>query len=68
MIKPVETSSRLRSLVKTISWRVVATGITGVIVFMFTGELYETTFITLTCAFVLMLAYYFHERIWSGIR
>ena len=59
---------RIRSIKKTISWRIIATLITGIVVFVFTGKLSDTTYITLTSAFVLMIFYYIHERIWSGIR
>ena len=65
MMESKEKTSRIRSFKKTISWRVIATCLTGVIVFLFTGKLSETTYITLTSAFVLMVTYYFHERIWS---
>jgi len=62
-----EGHSRARSLKKTISWRIIATLITGIIVFLFTKEFSETTYITLTSAVVLMIFYYIHERIWSRI-
>jgi len=51
-----------------ISWRIVATLITGVVVFIFTGHLSDATYITLTSAFVLMIFYYIHERVWSKIK
>ncbi|MBK5215533.1 MAG: DUF2061 domain-containing protein [Candidatus Pacebacteria bacterium] len=63
-----EKHSRERSLKKTISWRIIATLITGTIVFLFTKKFSETTYITLASAFVLMIFYYIHERIWSSIR
>jgi uncharacterized membrane protein len=56
--------SKIRSLKKTISWRVVATLITGTIVFLFTRKFSEATYITLTSAVVLTFFYYIHERIW----
>lgn len=61
-------ASKSRSVEKTISWRIIATLITGVVVFIFTGELSSTTYITLTSAFVLTIFYYIHERIWSKIK
>jgi len=54
-----------RSLVKTITWRVIATAITLVTVYAFTGELREATTITLTAAALLAVGYYFHERFWN---
>ncbi len=59
--------SLARSLVKTILWRVVATLITLMVVFMFTGELRQATTITLIVASILAVGYYFHERIWDKI-
>jgi len=61
-----EKYPQIRSIKKTISWRIIATLITGIIVFLFTKELSETTYITLVSAFVLMVFYYIHERIWSS--
>lgn len=61
-------STKLRSLAKTVCWRIIATIITWLVVFLFTGEIQESTTITLTSATVLMIVYYFHERIWNRIR
>lgn len=66
--EPVERSTRLRSLVKTISWRVVATLITWIVVFLFTGGIAESTRITLVSAAFLTAGYYLHERIWARLR
>ncbi|MDP3792143.1 MAG: DUF2061 domain-containing protein [bacterium] len=60
-----ETSKR--SLVKTIVWRVVATLVTLVVVYVFTGRISESLKITLTAAFISMVVYYIHERVWSKI-
>jgi uncharacterized membrane protein len=56
-----------RSLTKTIVWRIVATLITLVVVFLFTGELQQATNITLVVAALLAVGYYFNERIWDKI-
>ncbi len=61
-----ETSKR--SLVKTIIWRVVATLVTLTVVYIFTGRISESLKITLTAAFLSMLAYYIHERVWSKVK
>ena len=68
MAQPAEQSSKARSLTKTISWRIIATGITWIVVFLFTDQLAETTYISLAAAAVLMVAYYAHERIWNNVR
>jgi len=65
MENQLKNSSRLRSLKKTITWRIVATAITWVIVYLFTEQISETTYITATTAAFLMFAYYLHERAWN---
>jgi uncharacterized membrane protein len=57
-----------RTLLKTIIWRVIATLITFATVFLFTGEVREATTITLTCAALLAVGYFFHERLWEKIK
>jgi len=59
-------TSKMRSLKKMVSWRIIATLITGVVVFLYTGRLSDATYMTLTSAFVLMIFYYIHERFWSN--
>ena len=56
-----------RSLIKTIVWRVVATLITFVTVYAFTGAINKSTTITLTVAAFLAVGYYLNERIWDKI-
>ncbi len=53
-----------RAIAKTVTWRVVATVVTGVIVYLFTGELAEASKVTLVAAVVLTILYYFHEELW----
>jgi len=57
-----------RSLTKTIIWRVIATLITLVVTYMFTGELRQATNITLVIAVLLMVGYYFNERVWDRVQ
>jgi uncharacterized membrane protein len=61
----IETKGR--SLTKTILWRIIATLITWVIVYLYTGEFFESGKITITAAAVSMIAYYIFERIWNRI-
>ena len=56
-----------RTLVKTLVWRVSATLITFITVYVFTGELSRATNITLAAAALLAVGYYFHERLWDKI-
>ena len=67
-IYSVAKNPQTRSFAKTVTWRVLATVITGVIAYLYTGELGTAREITLTAAAVLTVAYYFHERFWLWIR
>jgi uncharacterized membrane protein len=58
-------SERQLAFAKTISWRVIATIVTGIIVYLFTGEIAESSKVTLSAAFVLTILYYFHEGDWD---
>ena len=60
--------SNLRSLKKTIVWRVLATIITGVVAYLYTGQLGESSKITITAAVALTITYYFHERFWAWLK
>ena len=56
--------SHFRSVVKALSWRVVATVITFFTAWYLTGTI-ETAFkIGLVDTIIKLAAYYFHERIW----
>jgi uncharacterized membrane protein len=56
-----------RSLTKTVVWRIIATVITLVVTYLFTGELKQATSITLVIAMVLMVGYYINERVWDSV-
>ncbi len=56
-----------RSIVKTISWRVLATFTTMVIVYIFTNQLMLSLGIGFFELLSKMLLYYGHERVWAGI-
>ena len=59
--------TKTQSILKAITWRIVATVVTGIVVFLYTGELKKTTVITLVLAVISTLAYYLHERLWTRI-
>ena len=56
-----------RSIAKTISWRVVATVITGVVTYVLTGRLDFAVTVGLADTFVKFFIYYVHERMWTRI-
>lgn len=63
----VDKESPLRSFVKAISWRVIATTITILIVFVTTRE-WELAFGAGAADLVIKLAaYYLHERAWANV-
>jgi len=58
---------RCRSLLKAVSWRIVAVFITFFVSFIITKEIFIATTIGLTDSFIKIFAYYSHERIWEKI-
>ncbi len=57
-----------RSLVKTISWRVIGTVDTILISWLITGELTMAFSIGAIELITKMVLYFFHERIWNTIK
>lgn len=57
--------SHLRSLLKALSWRIIATLTTGLIALMVTGRLDMAIAIGSLEFLVKILGYYIHERAWQ---
>jgi uncharacterized membrane protein len=57
----------IRSLLKSISWRIVATLTTIVLVFSLTGNLVISGSVGLLELVTKTLIYFLHERIWNAI-
>ena len=57
--------SAAKSILKTISWRVVGTIDTMVIAYLLTGEISMALSIGSVEVFTKMILYYFHERLWN---
>jgi uncharacterized membrane protein len=55
----------LRSLVKAISWRIVATMTTVFLVFLFSGNLVLSGSVGVTELATKTVVFYVHERIWN---
>lgn len=67
--KPSKTDSpRWKSLLKTISWRIVGTIDTIVISYILTGTLKIAMSIGAIEVFSKMILYYVHERIWEKVK
>lgn len=60
--------STLRSLLKALSWRVVATTITFFVALLLTGETLIALEIGLLDTVIKLVAYFSHERIWGHIK
>lgn len=59
--------TRFRSLIKTVTWRVLATLGTWLVVYLFTGQFWESLGASITAAIFSMIPYYIHERAWNRI-
>jgi len=59
--------SHKRSIAKTITWRIVATFITAIVAFLFTGQIVLSLGIGFTDAIIKLFSYYIHERAWNKI-
>ncbi|NOY36947.1 MAG: adenylyl-sulfate kinase [Chlorobi bacterium] len=57
----------LRSILKTLSWRLWATLITATIVYLFTGRLDVAAAVGGIDLLVKLFLYYLHERIWNNV-
>jgi adenylylsulfate kinase len=59
--------SNARSIAKAVSYRVLGSLSTALIVFVFSGNLTVSAGVGLLDMFVKMALYYFHERLWNHI-
>ena len=59
---------KVRSLVKALTWRLVASATTGIVVFLFTSDP-PLSFWAMTVDFIIkLILYYIHERVWNRVR
>ncbi len=59
--------SHKRSIIKAVTWRILATSITMLVVYAFTKELALSASIGLIDTVIKIFAYYSHERLWERI-
>ena len=57
--------SHLRSIIKAISWRVIASCTTAAIAYVVTGQMGVALTIGTMELFIKIFAYYLHERAWQ---
>jgi len=60
--------TKLRSFLKAISWRIIATMITFTVALIMTGEAIVALEIGGLDLVLKLIAYFFHERIWGKIK
>ena len=60
--------SNLKSILKTVSWRIVGTVDTIMISYFITGEVSLALSIGSVEVFSKIVLYYFHERAWSSVK
>ena len=60
--------SRKRSIAKTITFRIVATLTTFILVLIFTNEIKIALGLSIVEFFSKIIVYYVHERIWTKVR
>ena len=65
--QPVVKESRLRSVLKAASWRVLATLATIGIAYIVTGKIDDALKIGGIEVVAKMIIYYFHERAWAQV-
>jgi len=56
-----------RSIVKSITFRIIATILTFIVVWAFTRDIVTSGAVTIVENLIKMIAYYFHERAWLKI-
>lgn len=63
----IPCESRLRSILKGLSWRLLATMVTGFIAFFWSKDVWLAVKISLIEFPAKFLIYYVHERVWTKI-
>ena len=58
---------QLRTILKAITWRIIATGTTAGLVYLFTGELELAIGVGVLEVTLKLAFYYLHERGWAAI-
>jgi uncharacterized membrane protein len=59
--------SRVRSILKTLSWRIIATTTTVTIAYFVFGDISSALKVGGIEFFAKMVIYYFHERLWQMV-
>jgi len=60
--------SKTKTVLKTISWRILATITTMALIYLFTKRITLSIEIGILEVVIKMIVYYFHERLWLKIK
>jgi len=60
--------SHWRSMVKGVTWRIIASVTTMTVVFIVTGDLALVASVGVVDVTLKILFYYFHERVWGSVK
>ncbi len=63
----MKNESQKRSVVKSLTWRVIATVTTILIAYLLTGNILIATSIGAVEVVAKLLMYYLHDRIWNNV-
>jgi len=66
--KDVAKEKPIRSIVKSVSWRIIGTIDTMIISWIITGKLNTALLIGGVEVITKMVLYFFHERIWNSVK
>ncbi|MHA2163707.1 MAG: DUF2061 domain-containing protein [Candidatus Hodarchaeales archaeon] len=64
----LHSTSRERSVLKAITWRLIATITTTSIVYIMTGRLDLTAAVGFYDVILKLILFFFHERVWNRIQ
>jgi len=59
---------RKRSVIKALTWRVIAFLVTIIAVYIYSRDIKEALVIGVSANFVKIFLYYIHERIWNRVK
>ncbi len=57
-----------RSLVKALTWRVIAFAITVIAIYIYSKDLKESLVVGISANVIKIFLYYYHERIWNRVQ
>lgn len=59
---------RMRAIAKAMTYRIIVAITLAVITWFYTGDLFDTSAISITYTVIATVVYYFHERAWLKVK